>query len=282
VLPALKEAFSINPDILVMASPWSAPGWMKTSDSMVGGWLRTDRYAPFAQYFVKFVQAYEAEGIPIDFITVANEPLYIPKDYPGMYMAAPVQAQFIRDYLGPALARAGLTPQVLTFDHNWSQAQYALDVLQDASAQPYVAGSAFHCYSGQPSAMGAVHSAFPSKAIHVTECSSFSTGNTFENALLWNARTLVTGSLRHWAESVVLWNLVLDEQGGPHAGGCTDCTGLAMVHSTTGAVTFNGEFYALVRSRSCLPTPHGRRAPCESEWARRRASTSCRHGASRR
>jgi O-glycosyl hydrolase len=245
VLPAMHEALAINPNIVITASPWSAPGWMKTSGSMIGGSLRSDRYAPFADYFVKFLNAYAAERVPIDFVTVVNEPHYAPLDYPGMYMNAADQTRFIRDFLGPALGRAGLPTRILTWDHNWHQAEYPIAVMNDTGARPFVAGSAFHCYVGDPSMMEAVKAAHPDRSLHITECSSFSTGVDFGWVLLWNARTLLTGALRHWAESVVTWNLVLDEQGGPHKGGCTDCTGLATINQATGAVTLNAEYYAL-------------------------------------
>ena len=244
VLPALRRALQINPAITVMASPWSAPGWMKSSGSMIDGSLRRDAYAPYAEYFVRFLQAYAAEGVPVRFVTVQNEPHFTPPDYPGTYMPAADQAQFIRDHLGPALTRAGLTTAILAWDSNWDQPHYPIDVLNDAGARPFVAGSAFHCYKGDPAMMEETHAAHPGRSIHLTECSSF-TSTDFAQTLLWNARVLLIGSLRHWAESIVAWNLVLDETGGPHAGGCPDCTALATVDRSTGRVTFNAEFYAL-------------------------------------
>ena len=251
VLPALKEALQINPDMVLIASPWSAPGWMKTSGAMIGGSLRKDRYGVFADYLVKFLKAYETEGISFDFLTVANEPLFVPNDYPGMYMPAVDQAAFFRDHVGPAFTRAALPTKLLTFDQNWRTPEYPLAVLDDSGARPHVGGVAFHCYSGVPSMMDAVHNAYPDRPIHVTECSSFSTGKTFGANLLWNARVLVMDSLRHWAESVVAWNLVLDENGGPRTGGCVDCTGLATINST-GAVSFNGEYYALAHAAAFI------------------------------
>ena len=258
VLPALQEALQINPDMLLMATPWSAPGWMKTSGAMIGGSLRKDRYGVFADYLVKFLKAYEAEGISFDLLTVANEPLFVPRDYPGMYMPAADQAIFFRDHVGPAFTRAAVSTKLLTFDQNWRQPEYPIAVLNDPGARPYVGGVAFHCYAGVPSMMDTVHNAYPDRPIHVTECSSFSTGKTFSDNLLWNARVLVMDSLRHWAESIVAWNLVLDEQGGPRTGGCVDCTGLATINRTTGAVSFNGEYYALAHA-SAFIQPGARR-----------------------
>jgi glucosylceramidase len=76
-------ALAINPRLKIVATPWSAPGWMKTSGSLIDGHLQPAAYGPFAKYFVKFIQAYQAAGVPIYAVTMQNEPLYIPKDYPG-------------------------------------------------------------------------------------------------------------------------------------------------------------------------------------------------------
>ena len=188
------------------------------------GELKRENYGPYAAYFVKLLQAYAAEGIPIETITVQNEPHFTPEDYPGMYMASTDQATFVRDYLAPAFAQATSRP-ILAFDHNWNEPNYPLEVFSDVSARAAFAGSAFHCYAGDPSAMTPVHAAYPDKSLHVTECSLFqSTTPTFAHSLTWATQALLIGSLRNWAQTVVTWNLALDPQHGPHLGGCLDCT----------------------------------------------------------
>src|ERR1700747_3066004 len=84
IVPLVKQAKQINPQLKIMATPWSPPGWMKTSGSMIGGFLLSADYTPFSNYFVKCIQAYAAQGIAIDYISMQNEPLYMPGDYPGM------------------------------------------------------------------------------------------------------------------------------------------------------------------------------------------------------
>jgi glucosylceramidase len=242
VLPALRVARQINPGISVIASPWSAPGWMKTLGSMIRGELRQEYYAPYAAYLVKFLQAYAAEGVPIDRVTVQNEPHFTGEDYPGMYMTSADQATFVRDDLGPALVRASLPTGILAFDQNWSEPNYPLEVFADPGARAAVSGSAFHCYAGDPSAMTAVHTAYPDKSLQVTECSPFTA--TFADSLMWTTQMLLIRSTRNWAQSVLTWNLALDPQHGPHLGGCIDCTGLATIDPATGGVTFNAAFYA--------------------------------------
>jgi glucosylceramidase len=246
VIPAVRQAIQLNPGLRVMATPWSAPGWMKTLGSMIRGELKRENYAPYAAYFVKFLQAYAAEGIQVETVTVQNEPHFTAEDYPGMYMTSADQVTFVRDYLAPAFSQAHLTTKILAFDQNWNEANYPLEVFSDAGARAVISGSAFHCYAGNPSAMTSVHASYPDKSIHVTECSLFAgTTPTFTDSLIWTTRALLIGSLRNWAQTVITWNLVLDQQYGPHTGGCIDCTGLATIDRGTGRATLNGEFYAL-------------------------------------
>ncbi len=265
MLPVLKRARAINPALTIMATPWSAPAWMKTSDSLYGGTLRPDAFRVYAEYLLKFVEAYAAEGVPVALLSVQNEPHHEPKDYPGMRFLPLQRSQFIGEHLGPLLARraANARPRILDWDHNWDEAQSPLTVLHDAVARPFIAGVAWHCYAGEVSAQSVVHDANPDKDAYFTECAGGAWAPNFGDNLRWNVRTLVIGATRHWARGVALWNLALDERHGPHLGGCADCRGVVTIDSAAGAVTFNEEFYALAHaSRFVLP------------GARRIASTS--------
>ncbi len=95
LLPVVKQALAINPDLKIMASPWSAPAWMKTTGSLIQGTLRPDAYGPFAEYFRRYITAYAAEGVPIYAITVQNEPHYEPADYPGMRLDPPAAGTWV-------------------------------------------------------------------------------------------------------------------------------------------------------------------------------------------
>src|SRR5579859_2339484 len=120
IIPLLQQALSINSTLKIIATPWSPPGWMKTTGSMIGGNLLSGQYSgSLAQYFVKFIQSYQSQGLPIYGLTVQNEPLYQPTGYPGMGMAAADQGGFIAANLGPALANAGLHTKIIVYDHNW-------------------------------------------------------------------------------------------------------------------------------------------------------------------
>ncbi|HEX6479163.1 MAG TPA: glycoside hydrolase, partial [Ktedonobacteraceae bacterium] len=178
IIPVLQQAQSLNPNLKFMANPWSPPAWMKTNGSMLGtyngvhGTLVSSDYGPLAQYFVKFIQAYQAQGIPMDAITPQNEPLYAPATYPGMFWAASNEDNFIKNSLSPALARAGLFPKIIPYDHNWDNTSYAYTLLGDATTRSNIAGISWHCYAGTPESMTTVHASYPTSEVYETECST--------------------------------------------------------------------------------------------------------------
>lgn len=257
VLPVVQRALAINPQLKIMASPWSPPGWMKTTGSLIQGTLRPEAYAPFAEYFRRYIEAYRAERVPIYAITLQNEPHYEPADYPGMRLDPPARAQLIGQYLGPLFARSGIGTIILDWDHNWDEPQSPLQVLGDSAAARYTAGVAWHCYAGDVSAQTVVHDAHPDKDAYFTECSGGEWAPNFADNLKWFVRTLIIEATRGWAKGVILWNLALDEQHGPHTGGCGDCRGVVTVASGNGTVTRNVEYYALGHaSRFVRPGAH--------------------------
>lgn len=249
-IPLLRDAAAVNPDLSLIGSPWSAPGWMKSGASadrngLIGGTLAPDMVPVYARYLRRVVAEFAERGLPLDLLTIQNEPSFAPGDYAGMLLSPDQEAE-LAVAVGSELRSAGFDTGILVHDHNWSKATRALEVLGNADAEPYVSGSAFHCYGGEPSAQAAVHDAFPSKDIYFTECSGTESSGTFESNLLWNTRVLLIDSTRNWSRSVVLWNLALDESSGPRVGGCRDCRGLLTIHGD-GHVTRNEEFYALAQ-----------------------------------
>ena len=187
ILPLLRQALALNPQIKVIGSPWSPPAWMKTNGSLIGGRLIDEPriYAAYARYFVKFVEAYERAGVPIYAVTVQNEPQNLnPITYPCMGMPVAQEAKVI-EALGPALRRARLRTKILGYDHNWSmhegdiestppgeepETEYPTDLLQSRAAR-WIDGTAFHCYAGEPSRQTQLQRAFPDKGVWFTECS---------------------------------------------------------------------------------------------------------------
>ena len=243
IIPLILSAKVLNPQMKIYANPWSPPGWMKTTDSIVGGTLLPTMYTPFANYFVKYVQAYEAAGVPIDYIGLQNEPLYQPTNYPGMGMDDETQLTVLRDYVLPALSANNITSQVLVYDHNWDTPSYPETVLTDPTvlASPQVAGTAWHGYSGTPGAQQTVQNMFPAKGNWETEHS----GGTWQADQLRTDFEEITQVLRNSGVSFVKWSLALDENLGPHDGGCGDCTPIVTVNSATGAITEDVEYYTL-------------------------------------
>ncbi|MCF6407462.1 glucan endo-1,6-beta-glucosidase [Chitinophaga filiformis] len=255
VVPVLKQVVAINPGIHIMGSPWSAPGWMKTSGKLEGGSLRPDAYDAYARYFVKYIRAFGDEGIKITALTVQNEPQYEAL-YPTMKMTAPEQGTFIKDHLGPLLEKEGLTEQtkIMLFDHNWNSPEYPISILDDSLIAKYTAGAAFHCYEGAVGAMSKVHEAHPEKGLYFTECSGGSWSPVFADNLQYMVRQLLIGTINNWSKNVLLWNMALDEKNGPTTNppgsgegnrGCMTCRGVVTVNSKDGAVTRNVEYYAL-------------------------------------
>jgi glucosylceramidase len=246
VLPVVRDALTTNPQLIVMASPWSAPAWMKTTASLITGTLTPESYGAFADYLVKYADSMREEGIPIFALTVQNEPHFEPKNYPGMRLDPNQRAKLIGQYLGPALSQAGLKTKILEWDHNWDRPQEPLAVLADPQAAQYLSGVAWHCYGGHVAAQMPVHAAHPDQDAYLTECSGGDWGS--ESSLLYMSRELIVGSTRAWSRGVLLWNLALDEAAGPHLGGCSNCRGLVSIDSTSGAVSRNEDYYVIAHA----------------------------------
>jgi glucosylceramidase len=247
ILPVLKQALSLNPNITIMATPWSPPGWMKSSGSMIGGSLNSGDYQVLADYLTKFIQAYDAAGVPIALITTQNEPEYSPSNYPGATLTASQEASLIGNNLGPDLQKAGLSTKIIAYDHNWNDTTFPETVLGDPTAGPYTAGVAWHCYAGAPSAQTTVHNAYPNKDTYFTECSgtqASNPANTFADSLDWQTENLIIDATRNWAKTVATWNMALDPSGGPSMN-CTTCTGVVTVDNSAGTATYNAEYYVL-------------------------------------
>jgi glucosylceramidase len=238
IIPVLKQALALNPNLKIMATPWSPPAWMKTNNSLIGSlggrsaYLKLEAYRAFADYFVKYVRAYRAEGIKTDYISLQNEPLYAPPGYTGMLMQASDQSNLLNNFIAPAFSTAGIKTRILIYDHNWDRPDYPLEMVADAKTRANAAGVAWHHYAGDPAAMSRVHDLHPEMGAWETEASGgdWQTGNV----LAEEGKELVE-SVRNWAKSYVLWNMALDQDHGPVAiasdgqHGCATCRGLIKV-----------------------------------------------------
>ncbi len=244
ILPTLREAAEINPDLYFFSTPWSPPAWMKTGDSLFGGSMRKQFFSSYAQYFVKFIEAYKTAGINISAVTIQNE---VDTDQDGKMPAAlwgqEYEDQFIKEFLGPALSGASPDTKIWLLDHNFNLWGRAMDLLGDPEVFRYVDGVAWHAYAGEPDAMTKVHDSFPTKNAYYTEGGPFFNAPDYSSDWAkWSAN--YAQILRNWARCAVAWNLVLDEQGRPNIGPFT-CGGVVTVDSKTQELSRSGQYWAL-------------------------------------
>ena len=246
IIPTLRAALAVNPGLQILANPWSPPGWMKANDALDNGndqgTLLPSAYGPLADYFVKFIQAYESNGVPINAITPQNEPRTSGSgtSYPGLTLPEPDEATFISQYLQPALEQAGLHPKIYGTDLSWDQLTYAAS-LSSGSAAGDLNGIAWHCYFGSPTVMSQLHQSAPALDQIADECSP-----EIRN---FGTPEYLISTLRNWASLVAVWNLALDPQGGPHgtAYGCPGCRGVVTINEQSQTVSFSSEYYQLAQ-----------------------------------
>ncbi len=232
VLPAIKIAQKRNPNLLFFGSPWSPPAWMKTSGKLGTGSLKPEYYPAFAKYLLKFIQAYEAEGVPMHAITVQNEPRMSDKDYPTTLWTGEEERDFIRDHLGPLFKQNNVKTLIWCWDHNWNLLSFPRTILSDPQAAQYVDGAAFHLYEGKVEAQSAFHAEFPDKQIYFTEGSVFRCHGAIR----------LTQILRNWSRSYNAWVIMLDEHQKPNRGP-HDASATCVELLDDGSVRYNFDYY---------------------------------------
>jgi glucosylceramidase len=242
VLPTLRAALSANPDLFLFGSPWSPPGWMKYSNSMLGGNIRPEHIATYARYFQKFVEAYAAAGVTVRAVTTQNE---IDADQGGRMPACPwpeEDEERLVAALGPLFEASGT--KIWTLDHNYNLFGRALDQLSRPRIKKYVNTVAWHGYVGTPEMMRHVRDKFPDVDMHWTEGGDdYKFADYLTNWSKWGAT--FAGILANGPQSITMWNLALDERGRPNIGPF-DCGGLVQIHSRSKEITQTGLYWALV------------------------------------
>lgn len=247
VLPVLKEILQIAPGVTIMASPWSAPAWMKTNQAVRGGALASRCYEVYARYFVRYLEEMRKEGIAIDAITIQNEPLNS-KNTPSMQWTLDQQQIFLRDHLAPEFTKAGLKTKVILFDHNCDRPDFPLALLTDPVISQFADGSGFHHYGGDLSAMGIVHLARPDKNVYFTEQMIIEKTGSPVIDIAATIKRMIIDTTRNWSRNVILWNLAADPNNGPHTGngGCPMCQGALTLSND--AVSLNLAYYTIAHA----------------------------------
>jgi glucosylceramidase len=251
VIPVLKLILEINPAVYIIASPWSAPAWMKVPRTLFGGTLNSSSAVrtAYAAYFRKFVEQLELTyKIHVSAVTVQNEPRYETNLYPSMKLT-PADEEEMALLIAQQFQQLPGTrnTKVIVYDHNWDDPEYPVAVFRNSTvnSDSTIIGAAFHCYAGDVSGQAVFHQAFPNKTIFFTECSGGQWAPDFASDLLWDVKTLVAGVFRNWAATVLKWNIALDENFGPHLpSACDNCRGVVTIGNDNN-VTFNEDFYSM-------------------------------------
>jgi glucosylceramidase len=243
LLPMMKQAREVNPNLFLFSSPWSPPGWMKSNGSMLGGCIHKKHFPAYAQYFVKFLQDYAADGVPIQAVTSQNE---VDTDQDGRMPAClwgqEYEIEFVRLHLGPALEAQKVPTKIWLLDHNYDLWGRAICELEAPGVKKYSRSIAWHGYVGDVSMVSKVHDAHPDVEMHWTEGGpDINDPNYATDWASWG-RTF-TGALRNWCQSITGWNLALDEHGRPNIGPFA-CGGLVTIHSQTKEITRSGQYWA--------------------------------------
>ena len=251
VIPMIHDAQQISTEgFKVLASPWTAPPWMKDNNDWYGGKLRKDMYSTWALYFSKYIKEYKKQGIDIWGVTVENEPLGNDSNWESMHYTPEETADFVKHHLGPQFKKDSLDVNILVYDQNRGEdlKEWADVLLTDTTLSEYVYGTAVHWYSStvdwMPESLNYTHDLAPNKHIlHTEGCVDAEVPHWQDDKWYWSkeatdwgwdwakeedkhhhpkyvpvyryARDII-GGMNNWVEGWIDWNMVLDTQGGPN------------------------------------------------------------------
>lgn len=282
VIPVLKEILAINPDLKIIASPWTAPKWMKVKDlkdkkphdKWTSGHLNPDYYQDYATYFVKWIEAFKSNGIDIYSMTVQNEPLNRGNSA-SMFMGWDEQRDFIKTALGPAFEKAGIDTKIYAFDHNYNydnmddQNGYPAKIFEDPEASKYIAGAAYHNYGGNKEELNVIHEKFPGKELVFTESTAgdWNDGSNLGKRLVNDMEEITLGTVNRWCRGSIIWNLMLDSKRGPNRpGGCTTGFGAVDISDDYSTIRRNSFYYIMAHMSSAVK-PGAKRIATSGEAA---------------
>lgn len=268
VIPVLKEILAINPEVKVMGSPWTAPIWMKVknletkkaSTSWTGDYLNPDYYQDYATYFVKWIEAFQNNGIDIYAVTLQNEPLN-KGNSASMFMGWEQQRDFVKSAVGPAFEKAGIKAKIYAFDHNYNydnledQKKYPAKIYADADAAKYLAGAAYHNYGGNKDELNSIHDAYPDKELVFTESTQgdWNDGSNFAAKFIGDMNEIALGTVKNWCKGAIIWNLMLDANRGPNRpGGCINGFGAVDIDKDFKRIRYNSFYYIMAHMSSVV------------------------------
>lgn len=261
IIPVMKEILAINPDVKVMSAPWTAPRWMKVNNltelkphnSWTGGQLNPKYYQDYATYFVKWIKAFENEGIKIYGMTPQNEPLNRGNSA-SMYMGWEEQRDFVKNALGPKFDQEGIKTKIYAFDHNYNydniadQQSYPTKIYADKDAAKYFAGAAYHNYGGNMDELKNIYAANPEKELVFTESTAgdWNDGSNLQKRLVDDMEQITLGPVNRWCRGSIIWNLMLDSKRGPYRpGGCSTGFGAVDIADDYKTIKRNSFYYIM-------------------------------------
>ncbi len=252
ILPILRAARTANPDLFLLASPWSPPGWMKDNGSMLGGTIRRRYLEAYAHYLDRFLRAYATEGVHVNALTSQNE---VDTDQDGRMPACTwpqeAEVEFVTRHLGPVLRENGLNTKIWLVDHNYNLWGRAIAELDDKGVAAFANAIAWHGYVGTPDLIDRVCQAHPSAEMYWTEGGPDYTSPAYATDWCSWSKTF-TGILRHWCRCIIAWNYALDEKGRPNIGPF-NCGGLLTIDSQSKQIRYSGQYHAMTHYSRSFP-----------------------------
>lgn len=285
VIPVMKEILAINPQLKIIAAPWTCPRWMKVNslsnptahNSWTDGHLSSSYYKTYADYFVKFIEAMRNEGINIYAVSPQNEPLN-PGNCASLYMPWNEEAGFVKR-MATAFKQAGLSTKIYLFDHNYnydgkeSEQQYPAKIYKlfentEFEGKELIVGAAYHNYGGNSDELNVIHDLYPEKELLFTEASigTWNNGRNLDSSLADCMVNIGLHTMNKHCIGAIVWNFMLDMQRGPNLdGGCQTCFGAIDIENDYKSYTLNSHYYVICHLSSVV-RPGAQRIATEGWW----------------
>ncbi|MFA5443246.1 MAG: hypothetical protein WC286_05190, partial [Bacilli bacterium] len=276
LIPTLLNIRAINPDIIFVAAPWSAPAWMKTNESLIGGNLighnqdsLTNEENAYANYLVQFLNDYKLRGINIRYLSLINEPTIANVSYPSMQMGTP---QYIRvaEKVSEYLSDHNLATKIMAYDHNVGSESdrflfnmFAEEINNNEALKSTVSGFAFHAYGAEwsnvySSLFANNRDSYPEMENYMTEITESDESIDFAANLSWSSANVTVGPLSHGASMSIYWNALLTSDGQPVLGNNAHCYGMLSLNNNI--ITKSAAYYSFTHISKYTQSIDGKRS----------------------